>query len=81
MTELKMFKTIEIENIWTGYPLYTSKDIQNDEYLSQMVQDVSKLPPVQVIKLSENEFSLSNGYHRFSVFKHLNYTKIKCEVL
>ena len=78
-----MFETISIENIYVGYleGLYSSEDIQKDKYLSQMVKDVRKLPPVQVIKLSDNNFSLSNGYHRFSVFKHLNYTKIRCEVL
>ncbi len=79
----KMFETISMKNIYVGYPegLYTSEDIQKDKYLNQMVVDINKLPPIQIIKLSDNEFSLSNGYHRFSVFKYLNYTKIKCEVL
>ena len=74
---------MNIDDIYVGYPegLYSSEDIKKDQYLSQMAKDVKKLPPVQVIKLSDNEFSLSNGYHRFSIFKYLNYTKIRCEVL
>lgn len=72
-----------MKSIYVGYPegLYSSEDIKKDKYLNQMVVDINKLPPVQVIKLSGNKFSLSNGYHRFSVFKYLDYIEIKCEVL
>ena len=78
-----MSKMIKIENIYIGYPesLYSAKDIQKDVYLSQMVVNVNDLPPIKVIKLSDNEFSLSDGYHRISIFKYLNKRQIKCEVL
>ncbi len=74
---------ILMEDIYIGYPesLYSIKDIQGDKYLSKMVIDVDKLPLITVIKLSDNEFSLSDGYHRFSVLKYLNYDRIRCEVL
>ena len=74
---------ILMKNIYIGYPesIYSSITIQKDKYLSQMVKDINKLPPIKVIRLSDNDFSLSDGYHRISIFKHLHYTKIKCEVL
>ncbi|MFX1478324.1 MAG: hypothetical protein ACFFCI_09335 [Promethearchaeota archaeon] len=77
------FIIIDIDKIHVPYPesLYSSEEIEKDEYLTQLVEDVLYLPPIQVIKLSEKGFSLSNGYHRLSIFKHLNYTKIKCEVI
>ena len=78
-----MLEIISMEKIYVGYPegLYSSEIIKKDKYLSQMVKDIEKLPPIKVIKLSDNEFSLSDGYHRFSVFKYSNYTKVRCEVL
>ncbi|KKM96851.1 hypothetical protein LCGC14_1173920 [marine sediment metagenome] len=74
---------ILMKNIYVGYPesLYSAKYIRNNKYLSQMVMDVDKLPLITVVKLSDNEFSLLDGYHRFSVLKYLNYNRIKCEVL
>jgi len=76
-----MFKTIKIEEI-LSYPeeIFTSNQIIDDKYLSQMVLDVNKLAPIGVIQLSKDLYSLSDGRHRLSVFKHLNYKKIRCEV-
>lgn len=78
-----MNKNILIENIYIGYPesLYSEKDIQNDKYLNQMKTDINKLPPIKVIEISDNLFSLSDGYHRYSIFKYLKHKKIKCEIL
>ncbi len=78
-----MLETILIKNIYIGYPesLYSAGYIRDNEYLRQMAMDVNKLPPIKVIKLSDNDFSLSDGYHRISIFKHLNHKKIRCEVI
>ena len=79
----KMPKAVLMKNIYIGYPesLYSSEAIQKDKYLSQMVIDVDKLPPITVIKLSDIEYSLSDGYHRISIFMYLNYKKIICNIL
>ena len=76
-------KTILLENIYIPYlsHILSSDYILNNEYMFIMLKDVKKLPPISVIKLSDSEYSLSDGYHRLSIFKHLNYKKIICEIL
>jgi len=76
------FKTIPMEDIYVHSckDLYSSEYIKWDEYLSQMVRDAKNLPPITVIKLSDQAYSLTDGYHRLSVFKYLNYAQVRCEV-
>lgn len=72
---------IDIDSLYIPYPesLYSKETIESNLYLLNMKKNVEKLPPIKVINLG-NEYSLSDGYHRVSIFKNLNYKKIIAEV-
>jgi len=76
-----MIETINIDDLYIGVPehIYNKEEIENDSYLIKMKENVENLPPIEVIDLG-NEYSLSNGYHRVSIYKYLGIKKIKAEV-
>jgi len=76
-----MIETINIDDLYIGYPehIYDKEAIKTDPYLIKMKENANMLPPIQVIDLGD-VFSLSNGYHRVSIYKYLGLKKIKAEV-
>lgn len=76
-----MIEIIDIDSLYIPYPesLYSKESIESNPYLLNMRKNVENLPPIEVINLG-NEYSLSDGYHRVSIFKYLNCRKISAEV-
>ena len=76
-----MIEIINIDDLFIGIPehIYNKKAIETDPYLISMKQNLKSLPPIKVIDLGDI-YSLSNGYHRVSIYKYLNIKKIKAEV-
>ena len=75
-TEIK-----KIEFSYHDYPnsLCSNERIESDQYLLNMIELVEFLPPIEVIDLG-GVYSLSDGYHRVSIYKYLGLKKIKAEV-
>ncbi|MDH3324026.1 MAG: hypothetical protein OEL89_00145 [Candidatus Peregrinibacteria bacterium] len=61
--------------------LYHPEFVKSDNYLCKMCQNVYNLPPIQVIDVGGDQYVLSNGYHRLSVFDFLGMNDIIVEVL
>ena len=78
---MKMIKTINIDDLFIGTPehIYNKEAIETDPYLINMKQNLKDLPPIKVIDLGDI-YSLSNGYHRVSIYMYLGLKKIKAEV-
>ncbi len=76
-----MIKTINIDDLYIGTPehIYNKESIETNLYLIKMKDDLKNLPPIEVIDLGD-VYSLSNGYHRVSIYKYLGLKKIKAEV-
>ena len=74
-------KTINIDDLYIGTPehIYNKEEIETIPYLIRMKENVVNLPPIEVIDLGD-EYSLSNGYHRVSIYKYLGLKQIKAEV-
>ena len=76
-----MIETISINDLYIGVPehIYDKEAIETNPYLIKMKENVKMLPPIEVIDLGD-VLSLSNGYHRVSIYKYLGLKKIKAEV-
>ena len=76
-----MIKTINIDDLYIGTPehIYNNEEIETDLYLIKMKNNLKKLPPIEVIDLGD-AYSLTDGYHRVSIYKYLNLKQIKAEV-
>ena len=76
-----MIKTINVSDLYIGTPesIYNKESIETDLYLIEMKKNVKNLPPIEVIDLGDI-YSLTNGYHRVSIYKYLGLKKIKAEV-
>ena len=76
-----MIETINIDDLHIPYPdsLCSNERIESDRYLLDMIKLVEFLPPIKVIDLGD-VYSLSDGYHRISIYKYLGITKTKAEV-
>ena len=74
-------KMISIDDLYIPYSdsLCSNESIESDQYLLDMIEFVEFLPPIEVINLGD-VLSLSNGYHRVSIYKYLGLKKIKAEV-
>jgi len=77
-----MIKTINIDDLYIGVPehIYNKEAIETDFYLIKMKDNLKSLPPIEVIDLWDGTYSLSNGYHRVSIYKYLGIKKIKAEI-
>lgn len=76
-------KIIDISELYIAYPDYLTYQlnrIETDGYLKAMINNIANLPPIPVIQL-DNEFSISNGYHRLAVFISEGYQKIRVQIL
>ena len=76
-----MAEMIDIDSLYIPYPtsLCSNERIESDQYLLNMIELVEFLPPIEVIDLG-GVYSLSDGYHRVSIYKYLGLKKIKAEV-
>jgi len=76
-----MIKSINVDDLHIGTPesIFNKEAIETDPYLISMKQNLKDLPPINVIDLGDI-YSLSDGYHRISIYKYLGITKIKAEV-
>ena len=76
-----IIKTINISDLFIGTPnaLFSKVAIEKDPYLVSMRKNLKNLPPIEVIDLG-NVYSLTNGYHRGSIYMYLGLKKIKAEV-
>jgi len=76
-----MIEIINIDDLYIGTPehIYSKEEIETDPYLIKMRENVENLPPIEVIDLGD-VYSLSNGYHRVSIYKYLDLKQIKAEV-
>lgn len=77
-----MVETINIDDLYIPYPdsLCSNERIESDQYLIDMVECVEFLPPIKTIDLGNGIYSLSDGYHRVSIYRYLGIKKIKVEV-
>lgn len=76
-----MIKTINVDDLYIPYPesICNSERIESDQYLLDMIELVEFLPPIKIIDLGDI-YSLSDGYHRISIYKYLGLKKIKAEI-
>ena len=77
----EMIKTININDLHIPYPdsLCNSKRIESDKYLLDMIECVHFLPPIETIDLG-GIYSLTDGYHRVSIYIYLGLKKFRAEV-
>ena len=74
-------KTVDMDSLYIPYPdsLYNNERIESEQYLIDMKNHIEDLPPIEVIDLGDI-YSLSNGYHRVSIYKYLGLKQIRAEV-
>ena len=75
------YQYVDIDSLYIPYPnsLYNSEKIESNTYLLNMKEAIRFLPPIVVIDLGD-VYSLSDGYHRVSIYKYLGLKQIKAEV-
>ena len=76
-----MIKSINVDDLYIGTPeaIFSKEAIETNPYLISMKQNLKSLPPIKVIDLGDI-YSLSDGYHRISIYKYLDLKKIKAVI-